>query len=282
MRGSSTQEGVALVTGAASGIGYAVAAALSRQGRCVVLTDRDGERLSNAVSELTREALAEVFAFPLDVREPEQVEQVTSEVERSIGPVHWLALVAGVLHMGTALEVSEQGIRDSLLTNAEGTFRMARAVVRQMVPRRRGAVVSVASNAARTPRVDMAAYAASKAAAAMFIKCLGLEVAQHGIRCNIVSPGSTDTPMQRSLWRDETGPARVIQEDLTRHRLGIPLGRIAAASDVADAGPLLAVGAGSSRDLARGYGRRWRHLLIVPALCESPLRTRICVEASHG
>src|SRR5690606_32681922 len=95
--------------------------------------------------------------------------------------------------------------------------------------------VVVASNAARTPRLDMAAYAASKAAAVMFTKCLGLEVAQHGIRCNVVSPGSTDTPMQRALWSDQRGPEQVVAGDLARYRLGIPLGRIATPHDIASA-----------------------------------------------
>jgi hypothetical protein len=78
---------------------------------------------------------------------------------------------------------------------------MSQAAVRRMVPRRRGVIVTVASNAAHTPRTGMAAYAASKAAASMFTKSLGLEVARYGIRCNVVAPGSTDTPLLRRLER---------------------------------------------------------------------------------
>ncbi|WP_435106946.1 SDR family oxidoreductase, partial [Arhodomonas sp. AD133] len=65
--------------------------------------------------------------------------------------------------------------------------------------------------------------------------CLGLELAGYGIRCNVVSPGSTDTPMQRALWTDERGGAAAVAGDLTRHRLGIPLGRLARPEDVAEA-----------------------------------------------
>jgi 2,3-dihydro-2,3-dihydroxybenzoate dehydrogenase len=104
-----------------------------------------------------------------------------------------------------------------------------------MITRRRGAIVTVTSNAAGVPRAGMAAYAASKAAAAHFTRCLGLELAAHGIRCNVVAPGSTDTPMQRSLWNEETRDAPVIAGDPATYRTGIPLGRIATPEDIADA-----------------------------------------------
>jgi 2,3-dihydro-2,3-dihydroxybenzoate dehydrogenase len=81
----------------------------------------------------------------------------------------------------------------------------------------------------------MSAYAASKAAAAMFSKCLGLEVARHGIRCNVVAPGSTDTPMLTSMWQDASGPQGTIEGRLDAFRVGIPLGRIARPLDVAAA-----------------------------------------------
>ncbi len=92
-----------------------------------------------------------------------------------------------------------------------------------MVPRGRGALVTVASNAAGVPRAGMSAYAASKAAAAMLTRCLGLEVARHGIRCNVVSPGSTDTPMQRQLWTGDGSKALAAAEALDAARTaGLP------------------------------------------------------------
>lgn len=232
---------LAVVTGAASGIGFAVARALARQGSAVAMCDRDAERLKRAVDEVAAHAARPVRAYPLDVRERAAVQATIERVEQELGAVDALASVAGVLHLGTAVPnaegrraLGEGAWNDSLATNATGLFHLAQAIVPRMVARRRGAIVTVASNAARTPRLDMAAYAASKAAAVMFTKCLGLELAQYGIRCNVVSPGSTDTPMQRALWSDENGPARVIAGDLARYRLGIPLGRIATPDDIAN------------------------------------------------
>jgi 2,3-dihydro-2,3-dihydroxybenzoate dehydrogenase len=69
----------------------------------------------------------------------------------------------------------------------------------------------------------------------MFTKCLGLEVARHGIRCNVVAPGSTDTPMLRSMWHDETGRTSTIDGSLAAYRVGIPLGKLARPRDVAEA-----------------------------------------------
>ena len=81
----------------------------------------------------------------------------------------------------------------------------------------------------------MAAYAASKAAATMFTRCLGLELAPHGIRCNIVAPGSTLTPMQTGMWSDADGAARVIAGVPEAFKTGIPLGKLATPEDVAEA-----------------------------------------------
>jgi 2,3-dihydro-2,3-dihydroxybenzoate dehydrogenase len=81
----------------------------------------------------------------------------------------------------------------------------------------------------------MAAYGASKAASASFTRSLGLELAPHGIRCNVVCPGSTDTEMQRALWADDDGERRTIAGDPATFKAGIPLGRIAQPEDVAEA-----------------------------------------------
>lgn len=225
---------VALVTGAAGGIGAAVARALSECGAAVAAVDRDTARLRETVDKLAADGLR-AEAFPADVTNSAEVESTVDAVERQLGPLEFLVNAAGVLRLGEAVHLTEEDWTATFAVNATGVFHMSRAVVNRMVPRSRGAIVTVASNAASTPRMEMSAYAASKAAATMFTKCLGLEVAKHGIRCNLVAPGSTDTPMLSSMWHDETGPKGTIEGRLDAFRVGIPLGKLARPSDVADA-----------------------------------------------
>lgn len=225
---------VALVTGAAGGIGTAVARALCERGVAVAAVDCDTDRLLQTVQKLTADGLT-AEQFPVDVTDHARVESVVDEVEQRLGPLDFLVNVAGVLRLGEARRLTEQDWSSSFAVNATGVFMMTRAVVNRMVPRGRGAVVTVASNAAGTPRTLMAAYAASKAAATMFTKCLGLEVAKYGIRCNVVAPGSTETTMLTSMWQDENGRRGTIEGLPDQYRVGIPLGKLAQPSDIADA-----------------------------------------------
>lgn len=96
-------------------------------------------------------------------------------------------------------------------------------------------MVAVSSNAAGIPRMNMGAYAASKAALTMYMRCLGLELAGAGVRCNVVAPGSTLTPMQTGMWADDSGAAAVIAGDLATYKAGIPLRKLATPEDVAAA-----------------------------------------------
>ncbi|CAM4010325.1 2,3-dihydro-2,3-dihydroxybenzoate dehydrogenase [Kibdelosporangium persicum] len=225
---------VAVVTGAAGGIGTAVARRLAGTATTVAMVDREATALAEAVEKLTADGLP-VCGFLADVADSAEVESVVAEVEDRLGPVESLVNAAGVLRLGDARHCADDDWDVMFAVNAAGVFRMSRAVVNRMVPRGRGAIVTVASNAAGTPRSGMSGYAASKAAAVMLTKSMGLEVARYGIRCNVVAPGSTDTAMLRSMWHGEAGPKATLEGDLAAYRLGIPLGKIGQPSDVADA-----------------------------------------------
>ncbi|GAA2522555.1 2,3-dihydro-2,3-dihydroxybenzoate dehydrogenase [Winogradskya humida] len=225
---------IALVTGAGQGIGAAVVAALVADGYRVVATDLK--------PPVTDPGTPEVLAMAMDVCDTGAVTAAVAWIERSVGPIDVLVNVAGILRVGPAADATDADWHDVFDVNAAGVFRVSRAVARPMMARHRGAIVTVASNAGGVPRMNMAAYAASKAAAAHFTRSLGLELATFGIRCNVVSPGSTDTPMQRGLWSDAGGAAATVAGDPGRYKVGIPLGRIAAPEDVADAVVFLASG----------------------------------------
>ncbi|MCM2386955.1 2,3-dihydro-2,3-dihydroxybenzoate dehydrogenase [Streptomyces albipurpureus] len=238
---------VALVTGAGQGIGAAVTQALAALGATVAATDRAADTVSVVASALTEEfeddpTAGPVNSYALDVTDVHAVEETVDRVERELGPVDILVNVAGVLRTAPVLELTDRDWAETFAVNTTGVFHVSRAVVARMAPRGTGCVVTVASNAAGIPRPRMAAYAASKAAAVMFTKCLGLEQARNGIRCNVVAPGSTDTPMQRALWADESDAVRVVDGDPhpAAYRTGIPLGRIARPQDIADAVTFLA------------------------------------------
>ncbi|MFD6529627.1 2,3-dihydro-2,3-dihydroxybenzoate dehydrogenase [Streptomyces sp. NPDC060184] len=224
----------AIVTGAAGGIGAAVATALAGAGAKVAVVDRNADQLAKLAAEL-RDTGGRVAAHPADVTDADAVRDLVDSVEQTLGAVDFLVNAAGVLHLGPVVGFSAQEWARTFAVNTTGVFHMAQAVARHMVPRGSGAIVTVASNAARTPRAEMAAYAASKAAAAQFTKSLGVELAPHGIRCNVVGPGSTDTPMLRSMWQDESGYEATVRGRPEAYRLGIPLGRVAQPRNIADA-----------------------------------------------
>lgn len=215
---------IALVTGAGGGIGAAVVRALHEAGARVVATDMTPPAASPGIR-----------AEALDVRDPHAVDALIARVEADWGPIDLAANIAGVLATGLVSETSDAAWRQVFAVNTDGVFHTCRALARHMVPRKRGAIVTVSSNAAGVPRHGMAAYAASKAASTMFMRSLGLELAPHGIRCNIVAPGSTLTPMQTGMWEDVSGADKVIAGMPETFKTGIPLGKLATAEDIAHA-----------------------------------------------
>lgn len=225
---------VALVTGAARGIGAAVVDTLAGAGAHVAAVDRDSDALATVVTKLQAEGVS-VRGYSADVCDSEPVDVLVRRVEDELGPIGILVNAAGVLHTGRVVELSDWQWNEIFSVNAGGVFHVSRAVARQMIRHRRGAIVTVASNAAGVPRTEMSAYAASKAASAQFTRCLGLELADYGIRCNVVSPGSTDTPMLRSMLGEGADPRQLIEGSPTAYRVGIPLRKLARPQDVAEA-----------------------------------------------
>lgn len=212
-----------VVTGAASGIGRAVALRLAESGAAVLGLDKNSDGLKGLDHP-------DIEGRCLDISKADEVARFAGSLP---GPVSGLVNAAGVLETGELLdpEFPLESLRRLLAVNVEGMWLLTRALAPRIETG--GAVVNVVSNAASTPRKRLGAYCASKAAALMMSRCLGLELAERGIRVNSVSPGSTRTPMLEASLGPK-GLQGVLEGDLANHRLGIPLGRVAEARDVAE------------------------------------------------
>lgn len=212
------------VTGAGAGIGYQTALAFVRSGAEVIGFDlRFGEQDYPFQTEV------------LDIADGEAVDSLCQRLLAEHQQLDVLVNGAGILRMGLADETSSADWLACMTVNAGGAFNMFRQTLPVFRRQRRGAIVSIASNAAHVPRVGMAAYCASKAALRSLCQTVGLEMAPFGVRCNLVSPGSTNTPMQRGMWQDESGERNTINGFPEQFKLGIPLGKIAQPQEIADA-----------------------------------------------
>lgn len=209
----------ALVTGASGAIGQAVTRVLAREGYAVTAADLPA-------TETTRPHRF----LPLDVTDERSVEAAVAAAWEASGPIDVLVNGAGVLASGPALE-EKIDVWDRLFSvNARGVFLVSQCVGRRMAERASGSIVTIASNAGTVPRSGMAAYAASKAAASSITRSLGLELARSGVRCNVVAPGTTQSPMIEGLGTE----AEFIAGFPDSFKSGIPLGRIAEPDDIAE------------------------------------------------
>lgn len=234
MRPTGLAGRIGLVTGASGGIGAAVVRALHQEGAHVAALDIDGAAVARLADELSS-ATARVRGMAVDVTSADAVNGAVADLEQAWGPVDFGVNVAGILSTTLVVDTDDETWARVFDVNTRGVFHVSRALARVMAPRRRGAIVTVSSNAAGVPRHGMAAYAAAKAAASMFTRCLGLELAPHGIRCNIVAPGSTNTPMLTGMWVGDAGVDDVIAGSPRTFKAGIPLGKIGEPHEVADA-----------------------------------------------
>lgn len=218
---------VVWVTGAARGIGHAVAISFHQLGAQVIGLDIDFSAAREA-------GIEHPFAtYEADISNPEAVRAVAQQILADAPVIDVLANVAGVLRMGQTEELTVDDWHTCLNVNASGVFYLLQQVIPVFKQQRHGAVVTVSSNAAHVPRQHMTAYCASKAALSSLANCAALELAPYGVRCNLVSPGSTDTQMQRSLWHSEDAEQRTIAGFPEQFKLGIPLGKIAQPQEIA-------------------------------------------------
>jgi NAD(P)-dependent dehydrogenase (short-subunit alcohol dehydrogenase family) len=182
-----------LVTGGARGIGAAVAEACLREGAIVTLADIDGEGIVATVQRLGRDR---VFGLQLDVRQDDELRRGVDRAAQLMGTIDVLVNNAGVLRMGSFLEMPVGDWDLVFDVNVKGVLLCSRAVVeRAMIPAGRGAIVNVSSVAGKTGLPEQAGYSAAKAAVIALSRVMALELAAYSIRVNAVCPGAVDTEL---------------------------------------------------------------------------------------
>lgn len=223
---------VALVTGAAQGMGAAHARCLARRGAVVAVNDR--------VASPELAALAADIggvAVPGDVSDPAAVRDVVATVEGQVGSVDVLVANHAYMTMGDLLDHEPTDWWRVVDTNLGGTFYLVQTVVPGMRRSGAGRIVVIASEWGLTGWPGATAYAASKAGLVSLVKTLGRELAPEGIIVNAVAPGVTDTPQ---LEVDARAAGVSLDEIRTRYAADIPLGRVAAADEIAEVVAFLA------------------------------------------
>ncbi|MFJ9127047.1 SDR family NAD(P)-dependent oxidoreductase [Streptomyces sp. NPDC102340] len=230
------QDGPVLVTGGTSGIGLAVAEAVARAGRPVVVTGRSAERCRAAADQLQRTSGARQLALQADTTNADELADAVHRAEVQWGPVTGLVTAAGRLARGSILALTPDDFRAALDTNVVGTWLAVRAVLPGMLDAGFGRIVTIGSVLGSTGAAERSGYAATKGAVAALTRSAALELAGSGVTVNCVAPGPVRTPMNE----DDTQTDAAAQAAFTAK---VPLGRWGRPEEVAHAVlPLLAAG----------------------------------------
>jgi NAD(P)-dependent dehydrogenase (short-subunit alcohol dehydrogenase family) len=219
---------VAVVTGAASGIGAGVARRLAADGHAVALLDFDGDRVDRVTAELTRQGHTAV-AHQADVADRDALERVYGSVRQELGAVTIVVTSAGVEAFDPITEISAEKWDRILAVNLTGTFTCLQLAVPDMIEAGWGRIVTISSSSAQSGAPNMAHYVASKGGVIGLTKAFARELAHHGITANTIPPTIVDTPMARKGEAEGHVPSVEIMSKM------IPLGRAGTPEDIAGA-----------------------------------------------
>jgi NAD(P)-dependent dehydrogenase (short-subunit alcohol dehydrogenase family) len=214
---------VALVTGAGSGIGAAVALRLAADGAAVAVNGRSADEVEQTVKRIRAAGGTAVPAVG-DVSQPDDAARLVREAVTDLGRLDVLVNNAAVQEETPFLELDFETWRRQLAVDLDGAFLMARAACRVMAERGSGVVINITSVHEHQPRPGFAAYCAAKAGLGMLTKVIARELADRGVRAVAVAPGAIETPIQGE--RSE--------QEVREQEAGIPAGRLGSAREVAD------------------------------------------------
>jgi 3-oxoacyl-[acyl-carrier protein] reductase len=192
---------VAVITGGSKGIGKAIALDLAKAGANIVLAARNENELNQAAKEISNHGV-EVLSVRTDVRNPKDVENLTSRTNERFGAVQVLVNNAGIGHFREVLQLSNEDFQSILETNLNGTFYCSKAFLPGMIEKRDGHIVNISSLAGKNTFAGGSAYCASKHGLIAFSECLMLEVRHHNIKVTTICPGSVATDFSPAGDRD--------------------------------------------------------------------------------
>jgi 2-deoxy-D-gluconate 3-dehydrogenase len=216
----------ALVTGAATGLGQAIAVALTQAGAQVAVSDKPGQCLAETTS-LCAGCGGRTVAVEIDVRDVRRIREGVAAVAAHLGPVEILVNNAGINRPTPAAEVDQENWDDHFHTNVRGGFFCAQAVAPKMIERGFGRIIFISSQSGLVGIPGQPVYCATKGAIINLMRTLGVEWAKHGITVNSVAPTFVETNLTRKRLQDPT---------FRRFVLGkIPKGELALPADIAAA-----------------------------------------------
>jgi 3-oxoacyl-[acyl-carrier protein] reductase len=201
---------VAVLTGAASGIGRASALVLSGAGATVVLGDIDGPGVEATVKEIDRSG-GKAVGVEMDVTRRADVDALVGRATGDYGRIDIMGNIAGVRSDGPVVDITDDEFERVLDINLRGVFYGCQAALRAMIPQGSGNIINISSGIVDDPGPTMATYGMTKAAVASLTKAIASEGATHGIRANAIAPGIILSNFSRAHFVDESGevdPAR--------------------------------------------------------------------------
>jgi len=231
----SLQHKFALVTGAGSGIGAAIAATFAKAGAHVFVTDRNAAAGAESVHAITNAGGAAEF-LPLDVADEAQCASVAQTVLEKAGRLEILVNNAGIGHVGTAATTSGEDFDRIMAVNVRGVFNVIHAFLPSMLARKHGVIVNLASIGALVGVRDRFAYTVSKHAVAGITRAMALDHAREGIRINAICPGRVETPWVAQRISESADPVAARADMISTQ----PMGRMGTPQEIAAAALYLA------------------------------------------
>ena len=213
---------VAIVTGAASGIGNGIAELFSEEGAKVALCDINDTGVKAAATQITEKTGRKTLPIMVDITQKNEVEKAVSQVVKEFGTVDILVNTAGIIRLAHAVDLSEKDWDDTFAANVKGAFFFCQAAGKVMMKQKSGKIVNIASDSGKRPFPDEVAYCSSKSALIGMTRVFALELGPYNINSNAIAPGATDTPLLRKYYMKTEKDRQTYIEATALKRIAMP------------------------------------------------------------